>query len=521
MSTPSSTEQIWLDPRFEDILRRTFARHLGGHIAGKNTEPTALKDTKKPGVWMLIVGIALIASVVLSPCTGIVAVPGGGLLIGYYFLRRRGAKQHEPALVPTPAIHAITRGRLRLAIPLMINAAFLEGKGNASVGLCMAAGDDLPDAPSDLIDELMILIETATASSANPDERALAALMEDETYRPNRRRRIPESLTRGSAVYVFDTPLRREDLVSDFRRTLCLPVLVEPGETGGISVVPHKVVLDALEEAARLGIHTSAPAEASPPLDTSKPHEAMFAAVLSKDDDALRTAIKNGADVNAALMGTPLLSLALQKGTDSAVDIILDQGADPRRPGTPPLGLTPLHTTAVYNRLAAARRLIAMGADTNAPAGDPPNTPLAIAVRKGHHGIARLLLEAGANPNCDVSTPDTPAQDRGRHALAFAATKGDTEMMKLLLDRGANANHWPQTTVSPLMDAVFAGQFDAVELLVDRGAIIELASMKLHPSGVTAVHMAAVKGHKDIFDFLVSRSKMFQGMSIADFTKGA
>ncbi len=498
-------------PQFQELVRRAFAQQL----SGKDADPRNLKNTEKPGIWMLAVGSALLLVPLAFFCAGVITIPAGAILIGYYFLQRKISQRHEAV------VQAVMHGRFRLGWPLMINSAFLNSGAKFGAGLLMAAGDEGPEPPESLFHDLADRVEFATPDAPDPDTKILAALMQDEKFSLNRRRRFPPALTAGRAIYAFDIPLERAHFDADLKSLPWIPLLVEPGESGHICVVPFAVITQAMDEARRLGIAPPAGDAPAGPLDLSKPDEAMFAAVLSRNDQALATAIDAGGDVNARLEGIPLLHIVLQKGTDAAVDLILDRDADANPPSVGPMAMSPLHLAAIYNRLPAARRLLEMGAQVDATFGDPPDTPLAIAVRKGHHDMARLLLEAGANPNCDVSTPDTPAQDQGRHALAFAACKGDTEMMKILLDRGANVNHWPQTTISPLMDAAFCGQLEAVKLLVDRGAMIELSSMKLDPRGVSAVHMAAVRGHKDVFDFLVSRSKTFQGMKMEDFTRKA
>ena len=65
----------------------------------------------------------------------------------------------------------------------------------------------------------------------------------------------------------------------------------------------------------------------------------------------------------------------------------------------------------------------------NAATSKRHNTPLIIAVIKGNIGIARLLIESGA----DVSFPDS----QGRSPVDIAVNKNEIEIIKLLIESGA------------------------------------------------------------------------------------
>jgi len=53
----------------------------------------------------------------------------------------------------------------------------------------------------------------------------------------------------------------------------------------------------------------------------------------------------------------------------------------------------------------------------------------------------------------------------------------------------------------PLVDAVKNGDTDAVRALLKRGTDVNAAA----PDGATALHWAAINGHRDTFELLVSR----------------
>ena len=81
--------------------------------------------------------------------------------------------------------------------------------------------------------------------------------------------------------------------------------------------------------------------------------------------------------------------------------------------------------------LSAVQALVARHPDLNCLAFG--RTPLTNAARKGHLGIVDLLLNAGANVNCEDAKAKTP--------LIHACEKGHSEISTLLSKRGANANH--------------------------------------------------------------------------------
>jgi len=82
--------------------------------------------------------------------------------------------------------------------------------------------------------------------------------------------------------------------------------------------------------------------------------------------------------------------------------------------------------------------------------------------------------------------------------LHDAARKGDVLAIAELLDGGADINAFELMT--PLQMAAFNGQIDAVELLISRGADLEVSS----PTLGTALHAATSRGYTDVVQTLVT-----------------
>jgi ankyrin repeat protein len=149
-----------------------------------------------------------------------------------------------------------------------------------------------------------------------------------------------------------------------------------------------------------------------------------------------------GADPNASLPGgeTPLM-IAARTGKMSAVKALLSHGADvhAKEAGR---GQTALMWAAAEGHTDVVETLIAAGADFRTPL-DSGFTPLLFAVREGRIGVVRVLLQAGVDANETIQSERSPRGGRPRNgvnALLLAATNAHFEVAALLLDAGADPN---------------------------------------------------------------------------------
>lgn len=85
------------------------------------------------------------------------------------------------------------------------------------------------------------------------------------------------------------------------------------------------------------------------------------------------------------------LHLAVLEGHGPVADALLASGADPDREDA--AGWTPLHQAADRGDLAMVKRLVRAGCRVDPLCGD--DTPLALALRAGHHAVAALLHQMG------------------------------------------------------------------------------------------------------------------------------
>lgn len=113
----------------------------------------------------------------------------------------------------------------------------------------------------------------------------------------------------------------------------------------------------------------------------------------------VRLLLEAGADPNAlAANGAGALAHAVLGGDIETMQVLLDAGADPNGAGAAASANTaPLWAAVALKRRDLVELLLARGAEVNT-GNSSIGTPFNVAVTGGDAGIARMLLEAGADP---------------------------------------------------------------------------------------------------------------------------
>lgn len=131
-----------------------------------------------------------------------------------------------------------------------------------------------------------------------------------------------------------------------------------------------------------------------------------------------------------------------------------------------------LNVAAFHGHWQLCQFLIEHGADVNYPLADTGETPLHAALctsnRQAHDLVVRVLLAAGANPNC-VTRPSVETgafmrdcRTKAETPLHRAAAFGTQETVQVLLDAGARIDAKDMNGDSPLSWASWYARPDSV-----------------------------------------------------------
>ncbi len=206
--------------------------------------------------------------------------------------------------------------------------------------------------------------------------------------------------------------------------------------------------------------------------------------------------IRAGARVAARTReGVTPLQLAAINGSAALIDRLLKAGADPNAPLNAS-GDTALMMAARTGKADAIRVLLEANASLNAKESWGGTTPLMWAVSEGHIEAAGVLIAAGADVNARshyVAAANgrgfegrTPLADAAEakpadfasgwlSPLMLAAREGDVGMARVLLDAGADVNAVAGDGKTALALAIFNGNYEVASVLVDSKADVNTA----------------------------------------------
>ena len=214
-------------------------------------------------------------------------------------------------------------------------------------------------------------------------------------------------------------------------------------------------------------------------------------------------------------LGATPLHLACTNRSAAMVERLLGAGADVKAALLN--GETVLMTCARAGDAAAVKTLLARGADVNAREREHHQTALMWAVAQQHRDVVRVLLAAGADFRTrSLIYPQTVVGEQTQRAgreelnytvlrggatpLLFAARVGDVDSARLLLDAGADPNDAQPDGVSALVLAAHSGHGDVGALLLERGA-----DPNAFASGYSALHAAILRSDLNLVKALLAR----------------
>jgi ankyrin repeat protein len=242
-------------------------------------------------------------------------------------------------------------------------------------------------------------------------------------------------------------------------------------------------------------------------------------AAESKNTDALKTLLKQRADVNAAQpdgttalhwaahwndaetvslllraganakavnrYGATPLSEAVVSGNAAMIEALLNAGASPKTL-TSENAETVLMTAARAGNVDAVRILLDRGADVNARETYKGQTALMWAASESHPEVVKLLMAHGADwkvrsvdretkpPRLSAASSISPIARGGFTALLFSAREGDIDSAKAMLDGGADINYGDIDNTTALVVGIMNKQFSFAKFLLDRGADVNI-----------------------------------------------
>jgi ankyrin repeat protein len=262
-------------------------------------------------------------------------------------------------------------------------------------------------------------------------------------------------------------------------------------------------------------------------------------AVMQQNNAALRTLLREKADVNALLAdGSTALHWAVENDDADAVELLIQSGA--KADARDRYGLTPLYYAASNGNAAILHKLLKAGANPNiankegdtalmaaARAGNvdaittllghdaavnakdslSEQTALMWSVRANHAAAAQALLEHGAEVNARTRTGKTPERrlpglgggpGNGSHgvgivrggwpergvqdaipgamsALLYAARDGRLDSARVFAAAKADVNQTEANGITPLLMALTNDHLDVAKFLLDQGAGVNTA----------------------------------------------
>jgi uncharacterized protein len=187
---------------------------------------------------------------------------------------------------------------------------------------------------------------------------------------------------------------------------------------------------------------------------------------------------------------------AIRSDNAGAIEALLQRGFDPNT-------LSPEKQHGLYlalrePSLKAAKVLINWPKTDLNIANEAGETPLMMAVIKGHVDLAAAMLAKEADVNKTGWTP-----------LHYAATSGNSQLIGMLLEKHAYIDAESPNGSTPLMLAAMYGSAAAVKLLLDEGADPLLKNQ----IGMTAIDFAQKAERKDVAEMIgaVVRAKLPKG----------
>lgn len=122
-----------------------------------------------------------------------------------------------------------------------------------------------------------------------------------------------------------------------------------------------------------------------------------------------------------------------------------------------------------------------------------PWMALLLAAKHGNNDVARMMIQADANVNCQDKSGDT--------AIMIAAACGHPDIVKILVEAGADVNHQNNAGVTALSKAAMSKQSRSLKILIKAGALVDYENE--NDKKWTALMYAAINGRATAVKILI------------------
>jgi len=218
----------------------------------------------------------------------------------------------------------------------------------------------------------------------------------------------------------------------------------------------------------------------------------MLEAVKRGDQDAVRSLLRQDADVNATQPdGSTALAWAVHRNDLDMADLLIHSGANLNVENN--LGVTPLSLACTNGSAPMVQKLLGAGANPNA-ALRSGETPLMTCSRTGNVDAVKSLLAGGADPNAKESR-------RGQSALMWAVAQKHAHVTQALIEGGADLTARSEGGFTPLLFAARVGDQESARLLLQAGAKVNEST----PKDGTALLVASASGHEQLAIYLIEK----------------